>query len=119
MFDIGRFCVKIAGRDAGKKCIVIDRIDNTYVLVDGETRRRKCNIKHLEPLDKVVDVTRNAPHTEIVRIFKEMGLELKETKPRQKAERPVRIRKKKIDEEKTIPEKQDVKGGKKKAKTEA
>ena len=50
MFEIGRLCVKIAGRDAGLKCLVVEVIDDNYVLIDGQTRRRKCNIKHLEPV---------------------------------------------------------------------
>ena len=28
MFDIGRVCMKIAGRDAGKKCVIIDVVDD-------------------------------------------------------------------------------------------
>jgi large subunit ribosomal protein L14e len=95
MFELGRFCVKIAGRDAGKRCLVIDALDDNHVMIDGETRRRKCNTKHLEPLDKMVVVTKNASHTEIIRVFKELGIELQETKPRKKAERPKRARKKK------------------------
>ena len=54
MIKIGRVCIKIAGRDAGQTAIVIDVIDNNYVLIDGNVRRKKCNIKHLEPLkDKI------------------------------------------------------------------
>ena len=47
--EIGRICVKTAGRDASKKCVIIDLLDDKYVLIDGETRRRKCNIIHIEP----------------------------------------------------------------------
>ena len=47
MIEIGRLCVKIAGRDAGKKCVVVDVVNDNTVLIDGETRRRNCNIKHL------------------------------------------------------------------------
>jgi large subunit ribosomal protein L14e len=98
MFDIGRVCMKIAGRDAGKKCVIIDVIDAHYVLVDGQTRRRKCNIKHLEPLTQTVQVTKNAPEPEVVRVLKELNIFVEEKKPKvakTKAERPKRIRKKK------------------------
>ncbi|HJX05436.1 MAG TPA: 50S ribosomal protein L14e [Candidatus Nanoarchaeia archaeon] len=95
MFELGRMCVKIAGRDAGKRCLVIDVLDDKNVMIDGETRRRKCNIKHLEPLDKVLSVNKNAPKPEVIRLFKEMGIELKESKPKKKLERPKRLRKKK------------------------
>ena len=64
--EIGRVCVKIAGRDAGKKCIVVDLIDSTFVLVDGETRRKKCNIKHLEPTKELVKLEKGASHEEVL-----------------------------------------------------
>lgn len=69
MQDIGRICVKIAGRDAGKKCVIVDVIDNNYVLIDGATRRRKCNISHLEPTEKVLKIAKAAKHEEIVKVF--------------------------------------------------
>ncbi|MAG08197.1 50S ribosomal protein L14e, partial [Candidatus Woesearchaeota archaeon] len=47
--QIGRLVVKTAGRDAGKKALIVDSLDKSHVLIDGETRRRKCNIAHLEP----------------------------------------------------------------------
>jgi large subunit ribosomal protein L14e len=81
MFDIGRVCVKIAGRDSKRKTIIVDVLEKGYVLVDGETRRKKCNIKHLEPLAKTINIAQNASHEEIVRVFKsELGIDLKEKK---------------------------------------
>ncbi len=56
MFDIGRICVKIAGRDAGRTCVIIDVLEDGYVLVDGQTRRRKCNVRHLEPTKTTVEL---------------------------------------------------------------
>ena len=41
MIEVGRLCVKIAGRDAGKKCVITELIDEKLVMIDGETRRRK------------------------------------------------------------------------------
>ncbi len=70
MIEIGRLCIKIAGRDAGKECVVVDVLDNNYVLIDGLTRRRKCNINHLEPLETKLKIRKNASETEIRDIFK-------------------------------------------------
>ncbi len=112
MFEIGRICIKIAGRDAGMKCVIVDVLDKNHVLIDGQTRRRKCNIRHLEPLDQTVKVTKNAPKTEIIRVFKEMKIEIKETKAKKKTERPKKVRKKK--QKPVKPAKQPVK---EKAKT--
>jgi len=70
MVDIGRVCVKIAGRDAGKKCVVVDVLGKEMVMIDGETRRRKCNLAHIEPLDKKVDIKKGASHEEVMAALK-------------------------------------------------
>jgi len=70
MVDIGRVCVKIAGRDAGKKCVIVDVLGKEMVMIDGETRRRKCNLAHIEPLDKKVDIKKGASHEEVVAALK-------------------------------------------------
>ena len=93
MIEIGRLCVKTAGRDAGLKCIVVDILEDKFVLIDGETRRRKCNILHLEPLKDVVKIKKNASHEDIKKEFEKLGLNVRETKPRQKTERPRKKRK--------------------------
>jgi large subunit ribosomal protein L14e len=91
MLEIGRICVKIAGRDAGKKAVVVDVLDEPYVLIDGETRRRKCNVKHLEPLNETIDMSKNATHAEVLK-----ALGLKERKKKAKKEKTARPRKVKI-----------------------
>lgn len=63
--DVGRVCVKIAGRDAGKLCVIVEKIDDNYVIIDGFTRHKKTNIKHLEPLDKVINV-KGLSHEKII-----------------------------------------------------
>lgn len=84
MFEIGRLCVKIAGRDSGKKALIIDVLDNNYVLIDGEVRRKKCNVRHLEPLDKVLKINKNASHEEVIDALKKEGIIVKEKISKQK-----------------------------------
>ncbi len=109
MIEIGRLVMKIAGRDAGKKAVIVDILDNNFVLIDGETRRRKCNIKHLEPLDKVIKIKKNASHNEVKEELKKIKIKVRETKPKPKTERPRKLRgRKKIVEEPEVK-----KGGKK------
>ncbi len=97
MIDIGRICVKIAGRDAGKKCVVIDILDENFVMIDGETRRRKCNILHLEPLDKTIDIKKGASHAEVTKAFEALGYGVHAPKTKQKAAaRPRTARKSKL-----------------------
>ncbi len=55
--EVGRICVKIAGREAGEKCVIVEIIDDNYVEVVGSTiKNRKCNIKHLEPVDQKIEI---------------------------------------------------------------
>src|SRR3990167_8734287 len=93
MIEIGRLCVKTAGRDAGLKCVVVDILDDRFVLIDGETRRRKCNILHLEPLKDAIKIKKNASHEEIKEEFEKLELKARETKPKQKTEKPKKVRK--------------------------
>ncbi|MCD6522865.1 MAG: 50S ribosomal protein L14e [Candidatus Diapherotrites archaeon] len=65
MFDIGRVCVKKTGREAGKKCVVVDVIDQNFVLIDGEVKRRRCNILHLEPTTQKLDIKKGASTEEV------------------------------------------------------
>lgn len=117
MFDIGRVCMKIAGRDAGMKCVIVDVIDEHYVMIDGQTRRRKCNIKHLEPLAQEVQITKNAPAPEVVRVLKELNIAIEGEKPKAKTVkvktgRPKHVRKKKskpVKETKAKPGKESKK----------
>ena len=95
MIEVGRLCVKLAGRDAGLKCVVVEVLDKNFVMIDGQTRRRKCNIIHLEPLDQVIKIKAKASHADIVSEFKKLKIETKETKPKKAAERPRKVRKKK------------------------
>ena len=97
VFEVGRVCMKIAGRDARKKCVVVDILDNTYVMIDGETRRRKCNIAHLEPLNLAVGIKANASNEEIVKALKEEGIvcDMKKDSKKQPQARPKKQKAKK------------------------
>ena len=91
--EIGRLCVKIAGRDAGKKGIIIDILDDKFVLVDGETRRRKVNILHIEPLNQKIEIKKNASHEDVAKALDELGIKTLQTKPKQKTTKPLKKRK--------------------------
>lgn len=70
--DIGRICVKLSGREAGKKCIVVDVVDKNFVLVTGPkqlngVRRRRVNINHLEPTSLKIDVRKGETDEELMK----------------------------------------------------
>jgi large subunit ribosomal protein L14e len=68
--DVGRICVKLKGREAGNRCVIVDVVDRNYVIVTGPpevtgVRRRRVNMSHLQPLDEVVEISKNASDEEI------------------------------------------------------
>ncbi|MEM4263374.1 MAG: 50S ribosomal protein L14e [Candidatus Woesearchaeota archaeon] len=101
MIEIGRLCVKTAGRDAGKKCVIVDILDDKFVLIDGETRRRKCNIFHLEALDQIVALKKGASHEEVADALKTIGIEARKTKTKAKTVRPRTLRRSKLATQQT------------------
>lgn len=92
MIEVGRVCVKIAGRDAGKFCVVVD-VKDRMAEVDGQTRRRKVNMAHLEPTKDKVDVKKGASFADVQKALKALKIECRETKPRKAGPKPVRQRK--------------------------
>lgn len=60
LFVVGAVCMKIAGRDAGELCVVTEDLGKGFVKVSGDTRERKVNTRHLEPIGKHVDVKRGS-----------------------------------------------------------
>lgn len=76
--EIGRICVKQVGRETGKKCVVIDVMDKSFVLVTGPKKitgikRRKVNINHIMPLQDKIDVKRGASDDEVAQVIESAG----------------------------------------------
>jgi large subunit ribosomal protein L14e len=93
IYNVGRLCLKIAGRDAGKKCVIIESIDNAFVLVDGATRRKKVNVKHLEPLATEIEIKEKASHEDVKAAFDKLEIEVWDKKSKKVADRPKQVRK--------------------------
>ncbi len=76
--EVGRICVKQAGRENGSKCVVIDVMDKSFVLVTGPkkltgVKRRRVNINHLAPLDDKLDIKRGASDEEVSQALEAAG----------------------------------------------
>ncbi len=110
MLDIGRVCIKIAGRDAGQKCVIVDVLDGNYVMIEGATRRRKCNMSHLEPTTQTVDVPKNASHEVVA---KALNITAKTISTKQKVTKPKTTRSTTVKA--PVPEKKQKKTAAKKA----
>ena len=76
--EVGRICVKLSGREAGQKCVIIDIIDKNFVLITGPKavtgiKRRRANVNHVEPLREKIKVKRGASDEEVVEALKSSG----------------------------------------------
>lgn len=76
MFEVGRIVIKIAGRDAGNTALVVEKIDKNHVLIDGNVRRRKCNITHLEPKNEILKIKEGASTSDIHKIMSAAGIKI-------------------------------------------
>jgi len=51
--EVGRICIKLTGREAGRKCIIVDIMDKNFVLITGPknvtgVKRRKYGVINLD-----------------------------------------------------------------------
>ena len=76
--DVGRIVVKLNGREATKKAVILEIIDKNFVLISGAgisgVRRRRANINHLMPLEVQLNVPRGASDDELKSALDSMGL---------------------------------------------
>ena len=119
MLKVGSIVVKLSGRDAGQICVIVEELDNNFVLIEGNTRRRKCNIRHLQPLGKEVNIKKGANREEVLNALRNSDLKFKEIKKGERREKGMQIKSKrhakKYDENKIT--KQETELSTKKIKT--
>jgi len=70
--EIGRVCVKTHGREAGQRCVVVDIVDENFVLVSGPkkltgVRRRRTNVRHLEPTQEKIQIKTGASDDDLLK----------------------------------------------------
>jgi large subunit ribosomal protein L14e len=76
--EVGRICVKTVGRETGKKCVVVDVIDKNFALITGPesvagVKRRRVNIKHIEPTEDKIDINKGADDNEVTASLQKAG----------------------------------------------
>jgi large subunit ribosomal protein L14e len=76
--EVGRICIKQAGREIGNKCVVIDVMDKSFILVTGPKKltgikRRRVNLNHVSPLDDKIEVKRGASDEEVTQALEAAG----------------------------------------------
>jgi len=77
--EIGRVCKKLTGREAGRYCVVVDEVDESYMMVTGPkkltgVKRRQCNILHLEPTDDILDIKKGASDEVVEKAYEKARL---------------------------------------------
>lgn len=93
--EIGRLAVKLAGRDAGKECLIVEEVKDNLVLIDGNTRRRKCNTSHLELLPQKAKIKKGASHEEVMKALADLGVKEKKKGKYKKTERAPKVKEEK------------------------
>jgi len=76
--EVGRICVKLTGREAGRKCVIVDIIDKNFALMTGPktvsgVKRRRININHIELLQEKITINRGASDEEVMEALKTAG----------------------------------------------
>ena len=74
-YEVGRICVKTAGRDSGKRCVIVDLMDKNFALVTGPksatgVRRRRVNVNHLKPLEEKIQIEKGVTDEQIAALLK-------------------------------------------------
>ena len=109
LYQVGRMCMKIAGRDAGRKCVVVEVVDERFVVVDGDVRRKKVNVKHLEPLADKLELKSKASHEDVKTAFNKLSLTVWDKKSKKVPARSKKQKKKKVSAEKPKKVKKETK----------
>lgn len=73
--EVGRICVKLVGREAGRKCVIVDIMDKNFVLITGPknvtgVKRRRANANHIEPLQDKIKIKRGVSDEELMEALK-------------------------------------------------
>jgi len=68
--------MKTKGRESGKKCVIVDVIDSSFVLVTGPkdvsgVKRRRVNVRHIQPLEAIIQISKGASEEEIMTVLEE------------------------------------------------
>ena len=84
--EVGRICLKLAGRESGKKCIIIEVIDKGFVTVTGPkkitgVKRRRASINHIAPLKDKIAINRGSSDEEVIQALKTSDKLEEMTKP--------------------------------------
>ncbi len=76
--EVGRICVKASGREAGKRCVLVEIIDKNFVLITGPksitgVKRRRVNVNHITPTEEMIKIRRGASDEDVAEALSKAG----------------------------------------------
>lgn len=80
--ETGRVCVKTAGRDAGKYCVITKVMDKNFAEITGPkalsgVARQKTNISHLEATSNKLEIKDGASDEDVLKAVEKAGFAVK------------------------------------------
>jgi large subunit ribosomal protein L14e len=84
--EVGRICVKMAGRETGSKCVIVDVMDKSFVLITGPkkvtgVKRKRVNLNHIRVLQDKLEIKRGASDEEVTQALEAAGKLKEMTQP--------------------------------------
>lgn len=126
MVEVGNVCMKNTGRESGKYCVVLKKINDSFVSVTGPKlltgiKRRRCNVDHLNPTAFKIEVNENSSDEEVIAALDKQNLitklKLKRPSAAQLKEQSKKEKEKEL-QSKEVKETKESKKETKKGKTE-
>jgi len=76
--EVGRICLKTAGREKGKKCVIVDVMDKSFAIVTGPkkvtgVKRKRVNLNHITILQDKLEIKRGASDEEVTQSLETTG----------------------------------------------
>jgi len=89
---IGRLCRKIAGREGNRIAVIVNVLNNNFVEIDGQVKRRKCNLSHLELLNKQLKIKKGISTEELKDILKKESIIIEYKKKDEIKKKPLKLK---------------------------
>jgi len=72
--ETGMVCIKTKGKEAGRKAVIVELGKNAeHAIIEGPfVKKRKCNIKHLLPTGKRIELKKKASKKEIAELLEKV-----------------------------------------------
>ena len=71
---LGRICTKLTGREGNRLAVIVDVLDGNFVIIDGQVKRRRCNLAHLELSAKQLNIKKGISTEELKALLKQENI---------------------------------------------